>query len=82
MDFGCLHVVSHDSLQIKGNPLFLRVSQNKSPETQRGYGAAGPRKFYPGPEPEGVWIRGGLPDSQTHKHSILRLAEHALRNAK
>ena len=38
MDFGCLHVVSHDSLQIKGNPLFLRVSQNKSPETQRGYG--------------------------------------------
>ena len=43
MDFGCLHVVSHDSVQIKGDPLFLRVSQKKSPETQRGYGD-GPRR--------------------------------------
>ena len=43
MDFGCLHVVLHDSVQIKGDPLFLRVSQEKSHETQRGYGD-GPRR--------------------------------------
>ena len=38
MDFGCLHVVSHDSLQIKGDPLFLRVSQKKTLKHSGGMG--------------------------------------------
>ena len=55
----------------KGYRRILRVSQKRSPETERVYGSSRPPK-----------IRRGLRLSQTYELSIPRLAKHDLRNAK
>ena len=68
-----LELIIDESIMLfeTGNHRILRVSQNKSPITQRGYEGRRPSE-----------IRRGLWLSQTHVLSIPRLAKHALRNAK